>query len=222
MLDGEVTLLAGALVVVFDSTAKQALPADILVNPLLAPGKLAASRITGNHMELLDPQTQELYQWAQAHPNALQIRFITDVEASKKLNLIKSGAIILSASGMCEAGRILHHLYWNLPRPQSSVVITGFQAAGTRGRLLVDKATSVRIMGEDVPVKASVHTLGGLSAHGDQADLLWWCEAFKTQPSHVFVTHGESFASQNFSAALTHQLGWKNITLPARGQLYPC
>jgi metallo-beta-lactamase family protein len=187
-----------------------------------SPMASAASRITGSHMDILDPHSQELFHWAKAHPDAMQIRFISDVEESKKLNLIKSGAVILSASGMCEAGRIVHHLYWNLPRPQSAVVITGFQAAGTRGRLLVDKAPSVRIMGEDVPVKASIHTLGGLSAHGDQADLLWWCQGFAKPPSHVFVTHGESTASQRFADALGHQLGWKSVTLPSRGQLYPC
>ena len=91
-------------------------------------------------MTSLDTESQDLYQWAMANPKAVHLRFITEVADSIALNQVKGGAIILSASGMCEAGRIVHHLYWNLPRSQSAVVITGFQAAGSRGRQLVDGA----------------------------------------------------------------------------------
>jgi metallo-beta-lactamase family protein len=187
-----------------------------------SPMASAASRITQAHLSILDAESQDLHQWLQAHPNAVHLRFITDVTDSIALNQVKGGAIILSASGMCEAGRIVHHLYWNLPRDQSSVVITGFQAAGTRGRQLVDGAKTVKLLGKEVPVKASIHTLGGLSAHGDQADLLWWCQGFSSAPKTVFVTHGEDTARDNFSLALKDQLHWGHVIAPKRGELYPC
>ncbi|MEN9759195.1 MAG: hypothetical protein RL676_344 [Pseudomonadota bacterium] len=187
-----------------------------------SPMAAAASRITQHHLNSLDRDAQNLFAWLQAHPQAAHIRFTADVNDSKALNQIKGGAVILSASGMCEAGRIVHHLYWNLPRPQSAVVITGFQAAGTRGRALVDGAKTLRLLGKEVPVKASVHTLGGLSAHGDQADLLWWCQGFEQPPKKIFITHGEKAASATLSDALATELGWEHIVLPQAGTLYSC
>jgi metallo-beta-lactamase family protein len=187
-----------------------------------SPMAAAASRITRDHMATLDAESQDLYQWAMAHPNAVHLRFITEVADSIALNQVKGGAIILSASGMCEAGRIVHHLYWNLPRQQSAIVMTGFQAAGSRGRQLVDGAKIVKLLGKEVPVKASIHTLGGLSAHGDQADLLWWCQGLKEKPKKVFVTHGEDTARQNFANTLRDELGWASVVTPKRGELYPC
>lgn len=102
------------------------------------------------------------------------------------------------------------------------MVITGFQAAGTRGRQLVDGAKTIKVLGKEVPVKASVHTLGGLSAHGDQADLLWWCRGFESQPKKIFVTHGEDLASENFAQALHTELGWDHVIRPKKDDLYPC
>lgn len=208
------------IAILVDLVRKKRLPfLSIFVD---SPMAAAASRITREHMKSLDAESQDLYQWAMAHPNAVHLRFLTDVADSIALNQVKGGAIILSASGMCEAGRIVHHLYWNLPRSQSAIVITGFQAAGTRGRQLVDGAKTIRVLGKEVPVKASIHTLGGLSAHGDQADLLWWCQGFESAPRKVFVTHGEDTASENFSQALKEELGWAHVIRPKRGELYPC
>ncbi len=186
-----------------------------------SPMATRACEITSQHSKLLDTETQALYQWLSNHPEAIRIRYITDVNESKALNTVKSGAVILSASGMCEAGRIVHHLFWNLPRPQSAVVITGFQAAGTRGRSLVDGAKTLRLLGKEVPVKASVHTLGGLSAHADQADLLWWCQGFRSPPAKVFITHGEPEPAQNLADVLRQELGW-NPVLPQRAEMFAC
>lgn len=185
-----------------------------------SPMATAASRITERHLGRLDPESQQLHAWARKNPDLARLRYITDVNDSKALNQIKGGAVILSASGMCEAGRIIHHLLWNLPRPQCSVVITGFQAAGTRGRQLVDGAKTIRLFGQDVQVKASVHTLGGLSAHADQADLLWWLRGFESPPQQVFVVHGEPKASAIFSDAMANTLGWKHITSPKRESVH--
>ena len=206
------------IAILFDLVRAKRLPfLSVFVD---SPMATRASEITEQHTSLLDPQTRELYQWARKNTNAIRVRYITEVNDSKTLNTIKSGAIILSASGMCEAGRIVHHLFWNLPRPQSAVVITGYQAAGTRGRSLVDGAKTLRLLGQEVPVKASIHTLGGLSAHGDQADLLWWCRGFGAKPDKVFVTHGEPEPAQNFADVLKQELGW-NAVLPKRGEMFP-
>ena len=139
------------------------------------------------------------------------------MEESKALNQIRSGAIIISASGMCDAGRIRHHLRHNLPRPECSVLIPGFQAQGTLGRRLVDGAQRVRIFGEDIPVRAAVHTVDGLSAHADQLALLDWAGAFRTPPARTFVVHGESAAALTLADALRQRPGWR-VTVPEYGQ----
>jgi metallo-beta-lactamase family protein len=100
-------------------------------------------------------------------------------------------------------------------------VITGFQAAGTLGRRLVDKASNVRIMGRDVSVKASVHTIGGLSAHADQAALIRWLKGFKQPPRKTFIVHGEPHASENLSEVIHEELGWEHVVIPQQGDLFP-
>jgi metallo-beta-lactamase family protein len=148
--------------------------------------------------------------------NGLELHFTRTAEESMALNRVKAGAIIISASGMCDAGRIRHHLRHHLGKPQSAIVIIGFQAAGTLGRRLVDGARRVRILGEDIAVRASIHTIGGLSAHADQAGLLGWLQAFEKAPSRTFVVHGESQTAQGFAHLLTERLGWRTDT-PAPG-----
>jgi len=119
---------------------------------------------------------------------------------------------------MCEAGRIKYHLRENLPRSECSVLIAGFQAAGTLGRRLVDGARLVHIFGQPVPVRARVYTVGGLSAHADQAALLNWLRGFHRPPGRTFVVHGEAGASANFKRAIEEQLGWSDVYLPAPGE----
>ena len=124
------------------------------------------------------------------------------------LNSIRSGALIISASGMCEAGRIRHHLRHNLPRPECAVLFTGYQAAGTLGRRIVDGARSVPLFGDPVAVRASVHTLGGLSAHAGQDSLLEWLRAAPRRPRTVFIGHGEPLAAHALSARIARELRW--------------
>jgi metallo-beta-lactamase family protein len=172
-----------------------------------------ATQITTEHLELFDRNARMLERWHSAGVDLPELRFTASVEESKALNQIRSGAVIISASGMCEAGRIRHHLRWNLPRPESAVLITGFQAQGTLGRRLVDGAKRVRIFGEDMPVRASVHTLNGFSAHADQPALLAWAAGFRQAPAQVFVTHGEPTAAEAFAERLRDDLGW-NVAVP--------
>ena len=183
-----------------------------------SPMANAATRITLDNPELLDPETRELIAWQRAHPDRMHIEFVADVERSKSLNEIRHGAVILSASGMCEAGRIKYHLRENLPRSECSVLIAGFQAAGTLGRRLVDGARLVHIFGQPVPVRARIYTVGGLSAHADQAALLNWLRGFHRPPGQTFVVHGEAGASANFKRAIEEELGWPAVRLPLPGE----
>ncbi|MBS1230449.1 MAG: Beta-lactamase-like:RNA-metabolising metallo-beta-lactamase [Proteobacteria bacterium] len=200
--------------------------ADLVQRKRLSPLKVyvdspmanSASRITLDHPELLDTQANELIAWVRAHPEQMKIEFVADVEHSKALNEIRSGAVIISASGMCEAGRIKYHLRENLPRSECSILIAGFQAAGTLGRRLVDGARLVHLFGQPVPVRARIYTVGGLSAHADQASLLAWLRGFKTPPRQTFVMHGEALAAAAFAQAIGEQLGWTAVRVPQRGE----
>ncbi len=183
-----------------------------------SPMANSATRITLAHQELLDAETRELITWQESHPAKMSIEFVADVERSKELNEIRSGAVIVSASGMCEAGRIKYHLRENLPRSECSVLINGFQAAGTLGRRLVDGARLVTIFGESVPVRARIYTVGGLSAHADQGALLNWLSGFHKPPGRTFVVHGELGASTHFSDAIRSKLGWSEVRLPSPGE----
>jgi metallo-beta-lactamase family protein len=173
--------------------------------------------ITRRHLERLSPPMRELDIWMRRNPAELELRYTRDVEESKALNQIRSGAIIISASGMCDAGRIKHHLRWNLPRPECAVVITGFQAEGTLGRRLVDGARNVRIFNEDIAVRAQLHTIGGLSAHADRGGLIEWLRGFARAPGRSFVVHGEREAALSLGEAMRSELGWTRVEVPQRG-----
>ena len=204
------------LVLLADLRHRQRLPKlDIYVDSPLAT---EATEITLRHLALLDRESAELLLWARSHPDGLNIRFVQDAEESEALHQVKSGAIILSASGMCDAGRIKHHLKHNLPRPECTLLITGFQAAGTLGRRIVDGEREVRIFGEAVPVRADVYTIGGLSAHADQRALLGWLGHFKPAPRHTFVVHGESETARLFARTIIEQLAWPHVVTPHAGE----
>jgi len=116
-------------------------------------------------------------------------------EESMTINPIQSGAIIIAGSGMCSGGRIHHHLQNNIAQPDCHLMIGGYQAIGTLGRRIVDGAEKIRLWGEEYPVRAQVHTIGGLSAHADQADLVDWYGAFDNTPP-VYLVHGEDKPQQ--------------------------
>ncbi len=184
-----------------------------------SPMAAAATRITMRHLALFDEAGRRLADWRAAGRGLPSMRFTASVEESMALNRISAGAIIVSASGMCNAGRIKHHLRHNLPRRECSVLITGFQAQGTLGRRLVDGARRVSIFGEEIPVRASIHTLGGFSAHADQPALLAWAAGFERPPQQTFVVHGEESAALAFADRLRSDRGWE-VTVPALGQTF--
>lgn len=181
-----------------------------------SPMATEATRITRRHLELFDEQAKKLAGWHKVGTDLPYLKFTSSVEESKALNQMSAGAIIISASGMCDAGRIRHHLRQNLPRRESVVMITGFQAKGTLGRRLVDGARRVRLFGDDIPVRAAIHTVNGLSAHADRKALMAWVDGFTAPPCQTFVVHGEETAALEFADALRTRKGW-TVTVPQPG-----
>jgi len=129
-------------------------------------------------------------------------------DESRALNRLRGPLIVISASGMATGGRVLHHLQQRLPDPRTTVLLPGYQAAGTRGRALQDGARTVRIHGRDVPVRATVETLDGLSAHADQDEILRWLEGFERPPRETYVVHGEPSAAEALVATIRERFGW--------------
>jgi metallo-beta-lactamase family protein len=133
---------------------------------------------------------------------------------SVALNDVRSGAIIMAGSGMATGGRVVHHLRHNISREACSVIFVGFAAKGTLARQIIDGQNPVHMLGEDVPVRAAIHTIDGFSAHADQAALLQWHE--HTGAARTFLTHGEEDAMQAFAS----RLGKTQVDMPALNQSF--
>jgi len=137
-------------------------------------------------------------------------------EESKAIGRRTGPMIVISASGMATGGRILHHLKRFLPEENNTVLMVGYQSAGTRGRALVDGAEEIKIQGQYVPVRSKVVRAEGLSAHADYRELLDWLAAGELSPQRVFVTHGEPAAADAFRRRLKDTFGW-DAMVPAMG-----
>ena len=181
-----------------------------------SPMAIEASRIYWDYPELYDEEATKFRENFHEMPKPQNLHFTRDVSESKEINAIENGAIIIAGSGMCNGGRIIYHLKRNISRPECHVLITGFQVEGTLGRELVEGAGKVTIRGEEFSVAAPVHTVGGLSAHGDQRDLLHWLKGFATGP-HVYVVHGEQQVKNEFSRVITDELGLES-SVPRPGE----
>lgn len=141
------------------------------------------------------------------------MQYCREQNRSIELNGIKSGAIIISASGMCSGGRILHHLFHRLPRENDTLLFVGYQAEGSRGRKILNGDKSVKIFGEEVPVKCNVRHLEGLSAHADKTELMQWLSHFERSPKFTFVVHGEKKVCEVFAKNIRQEFGW-NVHVP--------
>jgi metallo-beta-lactamase family protein len=138
-----------------------------------------------------------------------RFRTVASPAESKQLTQSKMPAIVISASGMATGGRVLHHLKAALPDARNTVLFAGYQAAGTRGRLLVDGARTVKIHGEIIPVHARVELVESMSAHADSNEILRWLGGFVRPPRLTFIVHGEPVAMEALSASITAKLGWQ-------------
>ncbi len=140
-------------------------------------------------------------------------RYVQTQEDSKRLNSSSFPAIIISASGMAEGGRILHHLAHYAPKEENTILFTGFQAAGTRGDRMLKGEREIKIHGSFIPVRARVENLNTLSSHADYAEILEWLKGFQSPPKQVFITHGEPAAAESLKTKIEEAFGWK-VTVP--------
>ncbi len=184
-----------------------------------SPMATAATNITRKYLALFDEEARKLAEWRAEGDHVPSLHFVANVQESRALNSIRTGAIIISASGMCDAGRIKHHLKHNLDRSKCTVIITGYQAQGSLGRRLVDGAKWVRIFGQDVRVRAKIVTMGGFSAHADQQALMGWLDGFEHPPLQTFVVHGEATAARELADTIASEKGW-NVAIPERAQSF--
>jgi metallo-beta-lactamase family protein len=166
-----------------------------------SPMAITVTGIYLRHTNLLDPAAAKDLKKQTGQSLLPHVSFTRSPEESMAINRIRGGALIIAASGMCSGGRIMHHLKHNAWRRETHIIIIGYQAHGTIGRALVDGAEHIRLWGETIKVKAKVHTIGGLSAHADQAGLMHWYGNFRNRPPLVLV-HGEPESQQALAAAI--------------------
>lgn len=178
-----------------------------------SPMAIEASEVYWRHPGLFDDEAQALRIRAGGMPPLANLELCRTADESKAVNRIRHGAIVIAGSGMCNGGRIVHHLEHNLARRECDVVFTGFQAQGTLGRAIVDGRETVRIHGAPVRVAARVHTLGGFSAHGDRGDLLRWYGQIPGQPP-VWLVHGEAGSSAALRDALRERGARAEVAAP--------
>jgi metallo-beta-lactamase family protein len=178
--------------------------------PVYLDGPMAISitEIFEHHPELFDAEMMDLIRRRESPFDFPGLKLVRTAEESKKLNSVEAGAIIIAGSGMCTGGRIKHHLTRNIHRPECSVLFVGFQARGTLGRLIVDGAPEVRILGQYYTVRARIEPIEGFSGHADQDELLSWLSAMPHPPKKTFVVHGEYEAAEHFAWLLERRLGW--------------
>ena len=173
------------------------------------------------HPECFDEETEQLLmQDGGDDPFGFNmLRYTRSTEESKKLNNIRRPAIIISASGMCEGGRVLHHLRRNIGDPNTTVLFVGFQAENTLGRKLLRGDKTARIYGEEHEVRAKMEKIDGYSAHADEGEMLDFINAIPNRPKHVFVVHGEPDATAAMATGLA-RLGIEDIAIPERGERF--
>jgi len=162
--------------------------------PIFLDSPMAAEawKIDHAHSELFDDDMARFLREGSLTHDLETMQYTITAEESKKINDFPGPCLILAGAGMCNGGRILHHLKQNLWRPENHVVIVGYQAEGTLGRFLVQGTTQVKIFGEKIAVRAKVHTMGGFSAHAGQTDLLNWVAPMARKETRIFLTHGEN------------------------------
>lgn len=183
-----------------------------------SPLAISATEVFRKNPECFDDEMKKILMSGDSPLDFPNLFFTRSTEESKKLNKEARGAIIISASGMCTAGRIKYHLQNNLYKPESSVIFVGYQAEGTLGRRLIDGAKRVRIYGMDVLVNAQIYTLGGFSAHADRNGLIDWMSSIKNDNLRVFVVHGEESASLHFAELVGERFSYETA-VPRWGEI---
>jgi metallo-beta-lactamase family protein len=193
--------------------------------PIYVDSPMALASL-GHYRDALHERSPEIRsdvakKWSETDPfDGGTLREMKSVEDSKTLNDLHSPSIIISASGMATGGRVVHHLAGSLPNPKNSVILVGYQAIGTRGRSLRDGAKTIKIYGEQVPVKAEIISIESFSVHADGDELIQWFRGASQAPRETFVVHGEQGAAETFAQRLTDDLHWR-CQVPKDGQQFP-
>lgn len=189
--------------------------------PIFVDSPLAVdvTEVFRNHAECFDEETRRYLLEGEDPFGFRQLRYIRDPGESKALNDLRGPFIVISASGMCEGGRILHHLKNNIEDPRNTILITGFQAANTLGRKIVEKMPEVPVFGEPMRLRAEVAKLNELSGHADQHELLRWLRPLAKGLKAIFLVHGEPLQSAALAKEIHRQYGVKAV-IPERGQSF--
>ena len=184
-----------------------------------SPLAISATEIFRENANLFDEETQKLIQGGDNPLEFPGLQFTRTADESKALNEKKESAIIISASGMCEVGRIKHHLKHHLWDPNSTILFVGYQAQGTLGRKLVEGEKKVKIFGEEIAVNARIEYIEGYSGHADQEWLLNFIYSFITKPKHIFLVHGEAEGQEILKEKILETVEIP-VTIPDYGQTY--
>jgi len=179
-----------------------------------SPMAVGITKVFEECKKYLDEETLELFRNGQSPFDFPGLKLVESVEASKAINLIKGSTIIMAGSGMITGGRIKHHLIRNVARRESTLLFVGYQAVGTLGRQILDRASPVRILGQSYPVQIKIESMDGFSAHAGMNDLVRWLNSFKSPPKHVFLTHGEEESILSLTNYLHSKDGWE-VSAPA-------
>jgi metallo-beta-lactamase family protein len=210
---GRAQLLIGLLAWMF--RRKRVAPFPIFLD---SPMAIAATKIYGRHKELFD---DDMNRFILEHPlrdDLITLKVTATANESKKINDYKGTCLILAGAGMCNAGRIVHHLKHSLWKEETHVLFVGYQGHGSLGRLIVDGHPLVKIHGDQIAVRAQIHTLGGFSAHAGQKDLLAWLGAIAPAKPQVILTHGEDGPRNTLAQQVQKRFGLKAL-LPGLGEV---
>ncbi|MGC1935567.1 MAG: MBL fold metallo-hydrolase [Candidatus Acidiferrales bacterium] len=185
-----------------------------------SPMAISVTNLYVRHKEDHSLQFTQLEQTGNHDPlNTHEVHMTRAVQDSKKINSVNSPCLIISASGMCTGGRILHHLAQRLPDARNVVILAGYQAEGTLGRQLLEGAKVARIHGDQIPVRAEIQEVSQFSAHGDRGELVRWLSGFTAPPKQIFLVHGEPTAAQSFRGTVQEKLHWP-VTIPAQNDSF--
>jgi metallo-beta-lactamase family protein len=179
-----------------------------LVVFLDSPMAIRITEVFKRHAELFDKEMMQRLRQGNSFFSFENLKMVQSTEESKAINNIKGSSIIIAGSGMVTGGRVKHHIVNNIRRAESTILFVGYQAEGTPGRILLDGAEEIRLLGQIHPVKAHIEQIEGFSAHADRDGLLEWLDDIRVPPRCVFVTHGEEKAANSFAKLLNEKTGW--------------
>ncbi|NLD48345.1 MAG: MBL fold metallo-hydrolase, partial [Clostridiaceae bacterium] len=201
---------------IYDSKIKKLFSTPVIIDSPLA---ISATEVFRNNLDCYDEEARAYIENGDNPLDFPGLQFTRTADESRALNERKDSLIIISASGMCEAGRIKHHLKHNLWRKDSAILFVGYQAMGTLGRKLVDGAKKVKLFGEDISVEARIEAIDGFSGHADKEGLLEWIGKFRKKPQKIFIVHGEEESMIEFSNEINSRLNIETI-IPEKGESF--